>query len=343
MEIKDNIRGYPNNSNLKYNRLGQMYFDDLLYVTKWTVQNHILHSETQFVYLEPEQFNFDSSTIESLKTGLNHNGFLPEYDEILSPYHRNKHLELYFVTKGSLRIKVQKDFYTLNTGSALFINSNTNHSDVISWEPLELYIIGFNENFFQDNTLQAIQNTKFRHFINQSFKVQYKDSEAWFIDTKDGGQFLRHYTELIRDELAVRTIGYADMVRIASLRILDGFSKETTTIVKDSGRNHKLLVFHEVTQYLEHYYGSASLTDLADYLKFSKSYFNRIIKEVSGKTYTDLLQEVRIEKAKEMLRKTDEPIMEIAQKVGYTNMTYFYELFKSMTGVTPKEYREKTI
>jgi two-component system response regulator YesN len=71
----------------------------------------------------------------------------------------------------------------------------------------------------------------------------------------------------------------------------------------------------------------------------SPSYFSSIFSQEKGITFIEFLTNVRIEKAKELLRSTTLRSSEISQAVGYKDSHYFSYLFKKETGLTPREYR----
>ncbi len=85
-----------------------------------------------------------------------------------------------------------------------------------------------------------------------------------------------------------------------------------------------------------------SLNQICDHLNISTSRFSSIFKESTGKTFTEVLTNIRMERAKQLLRQTSLKNYEIAEKVGFSDPHYFSIAFKKMTGKTPKEFaREK--
>lgn len=81
------------------------------------------------------------------------------------------------------------------------------------------------------------------------------------------------------------------------------------------------------------------LNDVAKAVFISPNYASSIFKTVTGKHFIDYLISVRMEHAKEMLGKTDKPISQIGEEVGYVDPSYFCQVFKRETGVSPKQYR----
>ena len=61
---------------------------------------------------------------------------------------------------------------------------------------------------------------------------------------------------------------------------------------------------------------------------------------MTGKTFIEHLTLIRLEKAMELLRNTDEFVLEICLDVGFKNVNHFNRTFKSFTGMTPLQYRK---
>lgn len=70
-----------------------------------------------------------------------------------------------------------------------------------------------------------------------------------------------------------------------------------------------------------------------------KTDFMGVFKSVTGTTVISYLQALRIEKACHMLKQTDKTVIEIAEAVGYSDIKYFYSIFKKITGKLSKNFR----
>lgn len=342
------IMNIAKQSNLQFNTDGQMFFDDNLYLTEWNFSQEYFKSRTLFHTVQSESFVVEEpNSIEAMN--WNHFGFVQDFynpttGDIFSPFHRNSHFELYYVAEGSFRIKLQDKFLELQAGDMLFINQYVNHSDIISFKPLKLFILGLNNVCFNDYFFKKVNHPKLHNLIKRSLQSNYNISEYIAFNAKDGLDDLNNLFSSLATELALKNIAYEKIVVATLLRIIQ-MTKASPIISEFTGitLGRKSLIFDEVDRYMKYHYAQMNLDDLANYMCFSKDYFNRLIKEITGLTYMEYLQKIRMDEAKRLLVSSDKVIDGISTQIGYKNLSHFYKVFKEQTGITPKEYRNRAI
>jgi YesN/AraC family two-component response regulator len=84
-----------------------------------------------------------------------------------------------------------------------------------------------------------------------------------------------------------------------------------------------------------------TLSKVAKEACLSQYHFSRIFKEISGVSYTNFLNGIRISKAKKLLRDKTASILDISLSVGFNNLSHFDRVFKKREGMTPTEYRRR--
>lgn len=87
----------------------------------------------------------------------------------------------------------------------------------------------------------------------------------------------------------------------------------------------------------EEYHTRLQLSDVAYRIGLSTQYFSRLFREETGKTYSDYLISVRMERAQELLMEGRFKVYEVAELVGISNYRYFSSLFKKIVGYPPKQ------
>lgn len=106
-------------------------------------------------------------------------------------------------------------------------------------------------------------------------------------------------------------------------------------------RSYETQTLANVLTYIEDHYKEGKLSELAEEMKVNVYWLSREIKKLSGKTFTDLLQERKMKQALYLLTNSVLPVSDIIEAIGYDNTSYFYRSFKARYGVSPREYRLK--
>ena len=122
------------------------------------------------------------------------------------------------------------------------------------------------------------------------------------------------------------------------------YIKEAVLQIASSKQKKINSVIEKANKYIEANFSmEISLDDIAKEVNLSPFYFSHFYKEETGASFIDSLITYRIEKAKEMLSKTEESIKEVSRSVGYVDPNYFSKLFKKIVGITASEYKEQNV
>lgn len=96
-------------------------------------------------------------------------------------------------------------------------------------------------------------------------------------------------------------------------------------------------------QYIQENFASVTLDQVAAKFHYTPEYTSRLIKSTTGRSFTQILQQIRLEKAQVLLQNTNLSVANIANQVGYETTEYFIRLFKKQMHMTPTEYRRRGI
>ncbi|MCW9050567.1 MAG: helix-turn-helix domain-containing protein [Deltaproteobacteria bacterium] len=129
----------------------------------------------------------------------------------------------------------------------------------------------------------------------------------------------------------------------ARMMLIDGSRRDQAPFVKFQGcRDHGDEAILKIQQWLDRYYREkVSVRVMAKRAGLNERTFLRRFKKATGEAPLEYLQRMRVEKAKQLLLKTDQGLEKITSSVGYVDLSSFRRLFRQIVGVSPTIYRQR--
>ena len=181
--------------------------------------------------------------------------------------------------------------------------------------------------------LDAVSNA-IKHYFDVDYQLAFYEEHSL---TKGSSSRAVAYVGIIYNKKKYWGVGIdADIIK-ASIEALVVAVNKLSEIV-DGGKDERLL---EITNYIYANYKNVTLEDLSEKFFLSKPYLSKYIKEKSGMTFGDILKQIRMKKARAILRSGNATVESIAEMVGYQNVEHFNRVFKKMYHTTPVQYRNK--
>lgn len=123
--------------------------------------------------------------------------------------------------------------------------------------------------------------------------------------------------------------------------ILDFMSSRFDMIMSSTGTSTRDSVLDDVLHYIHHNYATnITLEGIAPLFGYNHSYLGKIFRKKLGCSFNSYVDQVRIEKAKELLLQDDTKVYAISEKVGYKNVDYFHVKFRKYVNQSPAEFRK---
>lgn len=148
------------------------------------------------------------------------------------------------------------------------------------------------------------------------------------------------------DFLGRHILSLEEMSRFRTLESLKEWMAEVIRKIIVFKQEHNIPkkkdIIAEVKEYVaEHYSEPITLADLSARFFISPYYLSQYFKQKTGDTYVNFLTQIRINKAKELLERTDLKVYEICQMVGYSDTQHFARMFEKLMGYKPRDYRKQ--
>lgn len=108
---------------------------------------------------------------------------------------------------------------------------------------------------------------------------------------------------------------------------------------EDDGSASSFIVKNALEYMEANYYQKLKLADVADKTFVSQWHLSKLLNKHTGQNFSEILNSIRIEKAKDLLKEPALRIGDIAEEVGFLDMAHFSRVFKKQTGISANEYR----
>lgn len=263
-------------------------------------------------------------------------GKLPEYIRSY-PLHWHEEMELIYVVEGQGIVTVQAERYTVRPGDILLIPPQTVHGiEQQDDRSMEYYNILFRLSLLEDG--ETGMNKSVQSIYDQSRMVSAFHPEGDDLNDKLRGPVLELIENRKRTDsaypLMIRSQLYAIAYHIVCSSEGTG---ETGSRYRGNYENlKKVLVFLR-----EHYAEPVTVHQGASICGFSDSHFMKLFRELTGISFNQYVKRLRLEAAEALLRAESAQIGEIAEAVGFHNLSYFTRAFERQYGCSPSAYRGK--
>ena len=133
---------------------------------------------------------------------------------------------------------------------------------------------------------------------------------------------------------------YIKTLLVQILLFINRYKNQLTTNEFNYSKSYHKTISDISTYICSNFKEDINLKTISEQFFISPSYFSRTFKKVTGLTFVEYLNSIRIKESQKLITKTNLTIAEISEIVGYKSNTHFGRIFKNIVGTTPNSYRQ---
>lgn len=266
------------------------------------------------------------------------------------PLHWHDEMELIYFKEGTFNAWLNTREFLIESPAIMCIHAGELHSLILGAGCLESAVV-FNLNILSFEHYDAIQAKLLRPLMDGRLRlpVLFGHTDPVFPHIKNCYENIEAKIKEMNvcraeDEIA-KNSAYLQIKLYLFDMLAFLYKNNSLEHVKNIHREneHQIENLKKVLSYInENYSSPIRLDELSSLVNLNTQYFCRYFKENIGKTATEYINDIRIEKAAESLLETSDKIITIAQDAGFDNIGYFIRRFRQAKGVTPSEYRKES-
>ena len=251
------------------------------------------------------------------------------------PEHTHDFIEAVYMCSGQTTHIINGKKLILKEGELLFLGQNA-RQEILPAGEKDIAVNFIIQPAFFDKTLEMLgaEETPIKNFLISSL---FDSENQSYLHFKVAGVLpVQNLIENLIWTLISNTTNKRNINQTTMGLLFMQLLNHTDKLSYESREDRAIM---DIFRYIEGNYKSGSLTEAAQLLHYDFYWLSHEIKNRTGKTYTEHLQEKRLSQAAYLLKNTSLSVEEIALAVGYENKSYFHRIFSAKYGTSPKKYR----
>lgn len=254
--------------------------------------------------------------------------------------HTHAFFEMVYVHSGTCIQKINGSEIVFSAGDICIVPPNEKHSISVFNDSIIINVL------IRKNTLSEIflELLKGANVLSDFFpEILYEHSHKNYLifhtkkDSFLDTLILSMYNEFIVDKQYSHTI-IKNLLKAFLGFLLQNYGNDIEMHISNTNNSD---IIPQILIYIEDNYNHVTLEDLCERFHFSTAYLSRTIKKSTGLNFTEIIKNIKLKKACDLLKTTDMNIKNLSEYLGYSSQEHFIRTFKKEFHMTPTEYRKK--
>ncbi|MCZ8522686.1 MULTISPECIES: AraC family transcriptional regulator [Paenibacillus] len=270
--------------------------------------------------------------------------YYKQWNGFRMPYHRHDATEIMFIISGSCTVEAERSpgqytCETLKKGDFILLDANVAHRLFVEEEaPCRMLNVEF---YFhpEPGVAPSVGQLAAKEASMKALLL----SPAPYLVLNDPDEVYHTLKSLVLELDAGVPDDEGVMAQLLFSQLLLRIARLRQSAEQSAGQPAEFYVLRCIGYMRQHYDQDLRVKQIAAIVNLHPGYLQRIFKGQTGRTLTEFLTEIRMEKAKMLLLQTDIPVIDISGYVGVGSRQYFHLLFKKYTGLTPVAFRQSGV
>ena len=248
----------------------------------------------------------------------------------MTKYHYHSGYELYYLYSGERFYFIQDTTYHIKKGSLVLIPPNIIHATHnVENIPYERFLLTFTDDTTEDFRECFPDVDFYKTFKNEIYIVNFSLKDQLVVES---------ILETMNETESFSTRQFL----LAQLLFLANKNRNTNPVKNDDQLHGTQKTITEVVAHINNNFrAEINLNNVSAEFFIDSCYLSRIFKKTVGMSFVDYINNVRVMEAKKLLTTTDDSIISIADNVGFKSNTHFGRVFKTITTMSPLQYRKQ--
>lgn len=256
--------------------------------------------------------------------------------------HSHNYFELIYLARGNCDQMIDQTPCNLKEGDMVILSPNAKHSVNISSPKDLLFNIIIKPSLFRESFFCLIaENDMMSHFFLTSLFTMSEKNHFLYFPRHTNCAGAAHIQALIR-EYYEKDLCYKKSLECYLALLFSELLRSYRHKIDEE--NYEAMgnqALSSILSYMNLHKNEATLSSVAEEFHYHPNYLSGLIKKYTNKSFSEIIQEGKMQEACYYLKHTDMPIDDIVQLMNYYDRSYFNRVFKKTFGMTPGEYKKR--
>lgn len=307
-------------------------------------------TEAKEHYTESRMMEGDFATLlclyskEGGEHGISRQGRQAAYFELprQGKYHKHEYIEVFYVIEGSFEQILLGEKRHFEKGEVVITDQNCEHADLIGNRDAAVLFLWLRPSFLDSLLKSYEERDDLQCFLFHALDRQKREQSFLELKAQKDAEGMGQLLEQLVAEDYERRPGAQEIIRGNLIRLFHLLCTSYALQLYSSDQESKeRVLLYELERYIRLHAAEVTAAELEEIFHYHRNYYNLLLKKYKEKSFRAYIQEIRIQRAKELLLGTELSVKQIAAQVGYENTSFFYQLFERVTGTSPGALREE--
>ncbi len=273
---------------------------------------------------------------------------VPEFDDMvtISQFYRTQNnihthdcFEIDYIFKGKCELTFLDEKRILEEGDFCILSPYAKHTTRLLTEKSCVYPIFVKEKTFDAVFFSALSGSDILSNFFRQILTNPSEPNYLLFQTTNSAEIRMLvkllFLERFRMDTYVNRCGI-HWLNLLFVNVLRNYNTYSQFSYYDSGSDYM-----PIMRYIKTHYKTISLEQLSKKFHYSVPYMSKIIKKITGDSFTETLRKLKMEEASNLLIQSDDSIEKISEQAGYHSSDHFTRTFRKYYGISPLKYRKK--
>ena len=258
--------------------------------------------------------------------------------------HSHDHFEIDYIYHGSAQLLFEKQNLELKEGEMCILSPRSSHNLMTEGDSLVVAVMVRKSTFEHVFWSLLREQNVLASFFRASLYANNQPNYLLFY-TENSMEQKQYVQCLLLEKTMANMYSENNIFCFLSLlfsSVLRNYA-ESAKLYEFENTDMDVLNFSILMHYISVNYNTTTLSELAERFHYSTSFFSKLIHQKMGKTFSEIIKELKLQNGKELLLGSNYSIQEISEIIGYESASCFSRAFKKMNGCSPQAFRKNNL